>query len=97
MRRVRVEVYSMKSSPRAWDRRLWGVVLHADHVTLIGSAWNGDVPAHPGEPTRPLLFTTRAQARQWCAENADQTACCAAWRFRPVRVRETIRTVSKES
>ena len=52
---------------------------------------------YQGEPTRPLLFTSRTLARQWC--EAERTkyalrAACRDWRFRPVRVREIVRKVS---
>ena len=86
---------------RPWDRRLWGVEWRSgEDRLLIGGGWGGqmtDRPAYPGEPTRPLLFTTRAVARRWCATEqakyTGRTDTCATWRFRPVRVRETVRVL----
>jgi hypothetical protein len=48
---------------------------------------------------RTLLFCTRAQARVWCrAKQAKFVDCppehvCRQWRFRPVRVRETVQVI----
>jgi len=89
---------------RPWDRFLWGVEFTGGVTApvLIGSAWDGGCsPAYPDEPTRPLLFTTRVAARRWCTRKravyADRTDRCAAWRFRPVRVRETVREARRET
>ena len=79
---------------RPWKRRLWGVEFSG---TLIGSLWIEPAPpsAYAGEPTRALLFTTRAEARAWVApENAKQAARGDWWgakRYRVVRVVETVR------
>jgi hypothetical protein len=55
------------------------------------------VSYYQGEPTRALLFTTRTEARSFCdvqhAKYIGRTDCCARWRFRPVRVRETVKVV----
>lgn len=85
-------------------RRLWGVLftgsLRRDASVLIGRGWSAapETP-YPGEPTRPLLFTTRAVARAWCkakeASYEDRQDLCTDWRFRAVRVRETV-TVERE-
>src|SRR3990167_7561463 len=86
---------------RPWDRLLWGVEFYSvgdpprDRLTILGTGWShvraGD---YAGEPTRPLLFMTRADARHWCAKKlatyAGRTDRRAAWRFRPIRVRETV-------
>lgn len=89
----------------AWDRLLWGVEFADRGVEfvdsrkdrfLIGTAWMNPRPKsqYKGEPTRPILFTTRKQAREWCknkqAEYAGRTDFVAKWRFRPVRVREKV-------
>lgn len=72
-----------------WNRLLWGVVRKGNHLTpdyLIGNLWCGRYHMReslPGEPTRALLFCTRAQAREWCMEHGPQ--------FRPVRVRESVK------
>ena len=77
-----------------WNRELWGVTLYTDgeELSLLGTAWHhvraGD---YPGEVCRCLLFVTRKQALAWCvAEMAKRKSC---WRFRPVRVRETVKPI----
>jgi len=66
---------------------------------LIGEAWDNSMISvrHKGEPTRPLLFTTRAAARDWCRSHMEKYKgrrdCCADWVFTPVRVRELIDVV----
>lgn len=86
-------------SPRAWDRFLWGVEFHGSvkpvRPMLIGARWSLTLPeAYPGVPSRALLFTTRAAARAWCAEQRaryrGRTDSCGAWRFGAVRVRERV-------
>ena len=81
-----------------WNRLMWGV----EHRTgkgnpmIISSIWRKEkcVP-YPDEPTRPLLFTTRAAARKWCTDgNVAYNArsdFVSRWRFRVVRVREIVR------
>lgn len=84
---------------RPWNRLLWGVEFSAPQSSprLIGSLWQERMPAeqYPGEPLRALLFTTRKVAREWCRVEMDKrkgrSDCYADWRFRPVRVRETVR------
>lgn len=84
-----------------WDRRLWGVKFssHNGGQMLIGEAWHNSMitSRHIGEPTRPLLFTTRAAARDWChsqmGKYKGRNDCCADWVFTPVRVRELVDVV----
>lgn len=88
------------TKPNPWDRRLWGVLFHTGSVyepLLLGATWDDDLrnrAYYPGEPTRPLLFQTRAQARAWCRRQMDQWRgrkdYAARWTVRPVRVRELI-------
>ena len=80
-----------------WDRKLWGVEFTGQdgRSMLCGSAWHADVrQTYPSEPPRALLFSSRAAARKWCAAKilsyAHRTDLCAAWKFRPVRVREIV-------
>lgn len=86
-----------------WVKELWGVVLTDDdgegRPMLIGSMWHaGELrrASYPGEPPRALLFTTRQEAREWCQakqaeySNRPESDPARAWRFRPVRVRETV-------
>lgn len=81
---------------RAWNRRLWGVEFsHEGDTMLLGQGWHEVYPSrYQGEPTRPLLFTTRALCRAWCAQKtaryADRSDFVAEWRFRPVPVRERV-------
>lgn len=88
---------------RRWHRLLWGVAFESvagDHdAMLIGSLWADDLKSirYEGEPTRALLFCTRAQARAWCAkkmagwrEGRTASDPVMTWRVRPVRVRETV-------
>ena len=77
----------------------WGVVKVG--TGLLGERWGGPAliealaKVHPHGPTRPLLFVTRRHARAWCAAQHAKYAAypeghiCRAWRFRPVRVRES--------
>lgn len=83
-----------------WDRQLWGVIFRGVDRSdmLIGRLWHEQMPTpYDGEPTRPLLFATRQAARDWCTREMEKykgrSDCCADWRFRPVRVRETVRPV----
>lgn len=85
------------TKPNPWDRRMWGVAIHFHDDSsprLIGSLWDQELCDryhYAGEPTRPLLFKTRAQARAWCRRNMDGWGPGRpTWALRPVRVRETI-------
>ena len=80
-----------------WDRMLWGVELTSSDGAriLLGACWHEvyTLP-YPDAPPMALLFATRAAARKWCAKQtvsyAGRTDGCGKWRFRPVRVRETV-------
>ena len=83
-----------------WNRKQWGIETELDkgRAVLIGAGWHSARPAqYSGEPTRCLLFTTRAAARAWCkakmATYAHREDSCAKWKFRPVRVIESVRKV----
>ena len=87
---------------KPWDRTMWGVefkgAIADDKPTLIGTRWSHNMNAgYAGEPTRALLFTTRELAREWChrqvAKYKGRNDVCERWRFKPVRVRETVRIV----
>lgn len=78
-----------------WNRKLWGIEFRAVDGSriMIGSLWSefGRERAHyVGEPTRAQLFTNRKDARKWCADRHPKSELI---RFRPVRVRETVRRV----
>lgn len=88
----------------AWNQPLWGVHLISDREKplLLGRAWAPGInsaPRYTGEPTRALLFETRAQARQWCADRMRpwrlRSDSMRDWKLRPVRVVESV-TISKE-
>lgn len=82
------------------SRLAWGVLftvsLKSDRPMLLGERWHDALmqkpPAFEGQCGRTLLFHRRKAAREWCAymrvKHADQS-----WRFRPVKVRETVRPV----
>ena len=83
----------------AWNRLFWGVVLidsKNSHLFLIGTVWMNPPPKsqYEGEPTRPILFTSRQLAPHLCknkqAEYVGRTDFVAKWRFRTVRVREKV-------
>ena len=81
-----------------WDRLLWGVVLHSQaEPMMLGAVWHeSEFGVYEGEPSRALLFVTRAQVRAWCKKwNGKEIASGNAvrWRVSPVRVRETVRQV----
>lgn len=88
---------------KSWDRLLWGVLFQSgtERPMLIGGLWDErlkDRNFYPDEPTRPILFTTRHSAREWCREktkkyNNSQNKDLRAWKFRPVRVRETVKEI----
>ncbi len=83
-----------------WNRLLWGVKfssgMKSDEPMLISTAWMIPMPKSPydGAPSRPILFTTRAQARAWCKSRMEtykhRSGCCTKWKFQPVRVREIV-------
>jgi len=83
---------------REWNRTFWGVQFTSslDHTPiLLDSIWRTEksIP-FPDEPTKPMLFCTRAAARKWCKEqmdkNSKRTDYLADWKFRPIKVREQI-------
>jgi len=83
---------------REWSRTFWGVKFTSsldENPILLGSIWRIEktIP-YPDEPTRPMLFRTRAAARKWCKEqmekNSKRTDCLAGWKFMPVKVREQV-------
>lgn len=83
-----------------WNNLRWGIEFYgADgKPIMIGSLWLNQTPhPYPGEPQRALLFMTRKQARDFCAERhaifAGWPYGCKQWRLKPVRVRETVRKV----
>jgi len=76
---------------RPWKRLLWGIrftsSLNATPV-LLGGAWlrvtQSDVPL------RALLYDRRQDARQAAQQLTEQHRHIPGWRFRAVRVRETV-------
>lgn len=84
---------------KPWNRLLWGIQLtgpsRTDPPILIGTIWlkPGLPSRYPEEPTRALLYCTREAARDFCRQKHAQYAdheVCSKWRFRPVRVRESV-------
>lgn len=86
---------------RGWNRRLWGAVFTGKgSCFLVGEAWkHRRSEAYPGEPSRALLFSTRQQARTFCAEKTAKYASypeghvCRDWTMTPVAVRERVTVV----
>ena len=85
------------------SRVVWGVLWDTAGRDVIGPLFcsPGEFACHyDGEPSQPLLFVTRRHARAWCAKQhrqyaAGRTDLCGKWRWRPVRVRETLRVVGR--
>ena len=82
-------------TPRRWDRHLWGITFttlrDTDNVILIGSSWLDAEQVCGDGPSRAALFVTRREARD-AAKGLDlKYAYLDGWRFRAVRVRETVR------
>lgn len=80
------------------ERVFWGVSFtnaKGERIEPLFGSWHDSMltPRYDGEPSRAVLFRTRAQAREWCrAERAryeGRQDCCVKWRFTPVRVTET--------
>lgn len=87
---------------KPWNRKLWGVQFTTgrDEGILIGSLWLlGERSHYPDEPTRALVFQTRRGARAYCKEERakyeGRQDSCKSWRFRPVRVIETVRPLDE--
>jgi hypothetical protein len=87
-----------------WDRNLWAIQLTSANnlPKIIGSLLHKDAvhvgSKYKGEPTRPLLFCTRKQARAYCSETNkawSTRADCVfyRWNVRPLKVRETFNPV----
>jgi hypothetical protein len=81
------------------QRILWGVTLRGplspEH--LLYEPWNSPRrAAYPGEPTRALVFQTRAKARAWAKHqqasyrNYPLGSVVRDWHFRAVRVTELL-------
>lgn len=94
----------MRKPPDKWDRLLWAVEFRSveppfETSFLLGAAWHdGWRMTYDGEPSRTLLFRTRKHASDWCKENEKRVARHSPhWRFRPVRVRETVAEIRKEA
>ena len=73
------------------NRTLWAVELTTANGKphLISFLWMrcfADKMLYEGEPMRALVFCTRAQAREFCKGRSVE-----GWRFRPVKVRETVK------
>ena len=61
-----------------WDRLLWGVEFSSprEKPLIIWTAWMRPQTQarYSGEPTRPILFCTRAKAREWCKAKMSEYA-----------------------
>lgn len=79
------------------NRLLWAAEFSSPFTDarLLFTAWNKtSLPQYEGEPSRVMLFNTRKEARAWCKAKNEMYGArqdlCRDWRFRPVRVRETV-------
>lgn len=95
---------------RSWNRLLWGIEHYSrpnprsdldGEPRLIGGTWHRlNVQQFLCQPSRPILFTTKKLAQAWCKEQHEfykkykGDGICEFWRFRPVRVRETVSVVT---
>ena len=82
----------------SWNRKLWAVEMSTlgKDPMLISVDWNNaGASRYQYEPARCLLFQNRKAARVWCRSEEftyhDRLDSCKDWRFRPVRVRETVK------
>lgn len=87
---------------RGWQGVRWGVardtVGSKEPPSLLGEGWHDELwrkkPDFEGQMPRVLMFQTRAQARAWCraqrAKYTERSTWCARWRFRPVKVSESV-------
>ena len=93
----------MTTTQRAWTRLAWGLKarLHPRHryrypdVDLLFEYWLQEwSPRFDGDMPRPILFASRRQALAWCAAQHARYATrqngLRDWRFRPVRVLNTV-------
>ena len=91
---------SHKRNNCLWGRTRWAIEMNSKSCDsmIIGVAWHKIMPpAYEGEPSRPLLFCTRAQARKWyVAKKIECLRHSPDWRFRPVRVREMLVEVTND-
>jgi len=81
-----------------WHEKLWGIEFRSSpdgEKMLLGRIWHSTkIISYDGEPTRALVFCTRKAARAWCRNKMNaykgQEGVCRKWRFRPIRVIETV-------
>ena len=90
----------MKLYKSHWNRKFWAIQFTGKDTTFVlGTGWCPDrrgKTTHPDEPSRVLLFLTRAKARQWCIDARERYRLnCPEWRFRVVRVSEIIKVIYK--
>ena len=77
---------------------MWAVKTYSSDspqtAIIIGESWAAiRQEAYRGEPTHPLLFTSRKLCREWCKRRtakAKESMSTVKWRFVPVRVRYTL-------
>ena len=84
------------------SRKLWAVLLISPRYNpgspmMIGEAWAGAKrDLYHGQPGACLLFTSRDAARFWCREHEKRYAH-HGWRFKPVRVTESVTLCRKST
>ena len=80
----------MKAKPSV--RKLWGVVFKKGaQPVIVFRLWIDEKADYiEGEAPRALLFVNRKTARDWCK---SRNVSSSEWKFRPVRVRETVQVI----
>ena len=81
-----------------WNQTLWAIKFtYKDNSKsfIIGEVWDKiRPPNYEGEPTRPLLFWTRAKARKWIQNNnARYTKFFGKRIFKPIKVIQRIEEI----
>lgn len=84
-----------------WSGKTWGVTMCTPRGApmLLGGGWeptsvSAKRPA--GVINHPLLFVSRAKARDWCTAREKEylsNPVCSEWRFKPVRVLREITVI----
>lgn len=86
----------MRSNAKSWSHQYWGVLLLSDgkEPILISGSWHPKIKyTYEGEPSRPVLFTTRKLARIWCKELNEMCKHVSIWKFKVVKVKYNVKAI----
>ena len=78
------------------SRIVWGILLKSKGETIgpLYCAWKQNYELqYTGEPSRPLIFNTRKQAREYCRDTHARWLYhphCSQWRFSVVKLIESL-------